>query len=179
MLRVSLGTAGNRITARGKIYWHSHTHEISSGLLVALGMTGATGVAASVAQAATSNLPGLPTSHGGGGVPETMERGPMLALYKTYGKTIHTWHPLDQDLPLGPPTLMTSSTHAQERAGLMPTGLGEAIEKRDAMYGVNTRGKKEQRKEYLDLEYNVAQGADQCHVDGKPRRFKLVIDDEE
>ena len=90
-------------------------------------MTGTAGVAASVAQAATSTVPGLTTSHGAGGVPESMERGPMQAMHKTYGKTIHTWHPLDQSLQLGPPTLMTSSTQAQERDGLMPPGLEVAI----------------------------------------------------
>eukprot|EP00456_Euglypha_rotunda_P044950 TRINITY_DN35544_c0_g2_i3.p1 TRINITY_DN35544_c0_g2~~TRINITY_DN35544_c0_g2_i3.p1 ORF type:complete len:196 (+),score=10.76 TRINITY_DN35544_c0_g2_i3:98-685(+) len=64
-----------------KKYWHSHVHEVKSGVLVAPG------------------------------IPEPLERAALEKLIDTYGKTWHTWqidaHP---HLPLGPPKLMLSLT---------------------------------------------------------------------
>lgn len=64
-----------------KTLWHSHVHEVKSGLLVA---------------------PGLP---------EVAERALMEKLVGTYGKTWHTWHTdQDRELPYGAPQLMMGFT---------------------------------------------------------------------
>lgn len=60
-----------------KKLWHSHRHEVKSGLLVAPG------------------------------IPEVAERELMEKLVSTYGKTIHTWHTDQQrSLPIGAPMIM-------------------------------------------------------------------------
>ena len=63
-----------------KKYWHSHIHEVKSGILVA------------------------PL------VPDALEHQVMQKLVSTYGKTIHTWQVDKHSLPLGAPSLMFSNT---------------------------------------------------------------------
>ncbi|MGG5282519.1 OBAP family protein [Pseudomonas viridiflava] len=64
-----------------KAYWHSHSHEVTSGQLVAPG------------------------------IPEPAEHALMEKLVNTYGKTWHTWHTdKDKSLPLGVPQLMMGFT---------------------------------------------------------------------
>lgn len=61
--------------------WHSHVHEVKSGLLAAPG------------------------------IPEAAEHALMQKLVGTYGKTLHTWHTdLHKRLPLGAPKLMMGFT---------------------------------------------------------------------
>ncbi len=60
-----------------KKLWHSHRHEVKSGLMIAPG------------------------------IPEIAERELMEKLVSTYGKTIHTWHTDQQrSLPIGAPMIM-------------------------------------------------------------------------
>lgn len=60
-----------------KKLWHSHRHEVKSGLLIAPG------------------------------IPEGAEHDLMEKLVSTYGKTIHTWHTDQQrSLPIGAPMIM-------------------------------------------------------------------------
>jgi hypothetical protein len=69
------------LPADEKKFWHSHEHEVMSGMLVA------------------------PR------VPEPAERLEMASLVDTYGKTIHTWqYDRGDTLPLGPPQLMMALT---------------------------------------------------------------------
>jgi hypothetical protein len=64
-----------------KKLWHSHSHEVKSGTLVA---------------------PGLP---------DVAEHELMEQVVSTYGKTLHTWHTdRDKELPYGGPQLMMGFT---------------------------------------------------------------------
>ncbi len=64
-----------------KAYWHSHSHEVTSGQLIAPG------------------------------IPGPAEHALMNKLVNTYGKTWHTWHTdKDKSLPLGVPQLMMGFT---------------------------------------------------------------------
>lgn len=69
------------LPAQEKPYWHSHKHEVASGLLCALNVAGPAGVAANAA----TKLPGV-APHGG--LPDELEKGPMMEIYKMYGKTV-------------------------------------------------------------------------------------------
>lgn len=71
------------LPAEEKPYWHSHKHEVASGLLCALGVAGAAGTAANAATA----LPGV-APHGG--LPDELEKGPLMEVYKMYGKVVST-----------------------------------------------------------------------------------------
>lgn len=67
----------NTLPEEEKKLWHSHHHEVSSGLLVAPG------------------------------IPDAAEHELMEKLISTYGKTIHTWHTdQERNLPIGTPQLM-------------------------------------------------------------------------
>jgi len=69
------------LPAEEKPLWHSHVHEVTSGLLIAPG------------------------------IPAVAEHALMEKLVSTYGKTWHTWHTdLRKDLPLGAPQLMMGFT---------------------------------------------------------------------
>ncbi|MCD5994058.1 OBAP family protein [Pseudomonas sp. CDFA 602] len=69
------------LPAEEKAYWHSHSHEVTSGQLIAPGM------------------------------PQAAEHALMNKLVNTYGKTWHTWHTdKDRRLPLGVPQLMMGFT---------------------------------------------------------------------
>lgn len=123
------------------------------------------GPAGAAAQAST-NLPGVGTN---GGLPDELEKGPMSELYKTYGKVIHTWHPTTSALPLGPPTLMMSTTekHPGARENV------DLIASRKKEMGIDTNAKEEYRKSYLDPNYQVAQGADEWEKTGKAKVFEV------
>lgn len=94
----------------------------------------------------------------------------MKELHGTYGKvgslpplggprssprqTIHTWqNDISPDLPLGPPRLMMAFT---EDGQVDPATMAAL----DKVQGVTTEHKRELRKGYLDLEYEVKKGAD-------------------
>lgn len=69
------------LPTKEKAYWHSHSHEVTSGQLVAPG------------------------------IPEPAEHALMQKLVNTYGKTWHTWHTdKDKSLPVGVPQLMMGFT---------------------------------------------------------------------
>lgn len=145
-----------------KPYWHSHQHEVASGLLCAIAVSGPAGAAAKGATA----VPGI-APHGG--LPDEIEKGPMKELYKTYGKTIHTWHPTHASLPLGPPTLMTSTT--QQHPG--PRSNDALLAERKEKMGIDTQGKEQVRKDYLDHSYQPIRGADGWEATGKARVFEV------
>lgn len=64
-----------------KSLWHSHVHEVKSGMLIAPG------------------------------IPEVAEHALMEKLVGTYGKTFHTWHTdLQKVLPIGVPQVMMGFT---------------------------------------------------------------------
>lgn len=67
------------LDAEEQEYWHTHTYEVKSGMLV------------------TPELP------------ELAERQIVQQIANMYGKIVQTWD-LDQQLPIGPPRLMTSVT---------------------------------------------------------------------
>ncbi|CAO1622483.1 unnamed protein product [Parajaminaea phylloscopi] len=146
-----------------KPYWHSHKHEVSSGLLCALNVAGPAGIAGKAATA----LPGV-APHGG--MPDELEKGPLMQIYKMYGKTIHTWHPTSSDVPLGPPVLMFSTTpdHPAARAD------AALLAKRKEKMGIDTDGKEKVRQAYLDLDYQTAEGSDDWEKTGLARVFKTV-----
>ena len=74
-----------------KRLWHSHDHEVRSGVLVAPG------------------------------APQVAEHAHLEHLASSYGKTFHTWqYDRDAELPLGPPQLMMAFTaDGQEREDLV------------------------------------------------------------
>jgi len=135
----------NNLPTEEKKYWHSHKHEVESGLLQLQVKSGVPGVAA-----------------------DTAEQPAMLELQQTYGKTIHTWafdiHP---DLPLGPPQLMMS--YPSEEHAPPP----DLVRRRDRKYGVSTVAKKHLRSGYLP-QYEKAAGSDDWVNDGKSLDFEPV-----
>ncbi len=95
-----------------KPLWHSHVHEVSSGLLIAPG------------------------------IPAVAEHALMEKLVSTYGKTWHTWHTdLRNDLPLGAPQLMmgftmdgqANSAMVAERDRRFDVDVSELRERRSAI----------------------------------------------
>ncbi|KAI1795807.1 hypothetical protein LXA43DRAFT_970237 [Ganoderma leucocontextum] len=127
-----------------KRFWHSHKHEIESGLLQLF---------------PKSFVPSVATDHA--------EKPAMTELQKTYGKTIHTWaydkHP---DLPLGPPTLMLSATSDAQGP---PSDM---VKKRDEESGQDTAAKKKARKEYLPS-YETVEGSDELQRSGRGVVFEV------
>lgn len=91
----------------------------------------------------------------------------MNVLHKTYGKTIHTWAvDLHPDFPIGPPNLMMSWTGEGQ-------GDSALIKSRDKACGMNSEEMQEHRKAYLDLDYEVADGADAWEKTGKAIVFEV------
>ena len=91
----------------------------------------------------------------------------MNVLHKTYGKTIHTWAvDLHPDFPIGPPNLMMSWTGEGQ-------GDSALIKSRDEACGMNSEEMQEHRKAYLDLDYEVADGADAWEKTGKAIVFEV------
>lgn len=127
-----------------KKFWHSHKHEVESGLL----------------QVEVKKLvPGF--------ISDAAEQPVMLYLQKTYGKTIHTWAiDITPDLPLGPPRLMMSYT----ADGQMDSAMVKA---RDETLGVSTEEKKKLRKSYLPS-YETMPGADEWEKTGKGVEFRAT-----
>jgi hypothetical protein len=73
------------LPADEKVLWHSHKHEVASGLLLPL----QTSVAASAVDAVTSAFSRSDQETSSGGLramPEALEKMHMQLLYKTYGK---------------------------------------------------------------------------------------------
>ena len=69
------------LDAEEKKLWHSHSHEVKSGSLIAPG------------------------------IPDAIEHELMEKLVSTYGKTIHTWHTDgEHELPVGTPMIMMAFT---------------------------------------------------------------------
>ncbi|KAM5532027.1 hypothetical protein V8D89_014278 [Ganoderma adspersum] len=127
-----------------KKFWHSHKHEVESGLLQL-----------------------FPKPFVPGAATDFAEKPTMTQLQKTYGKTIHTWaydkHP---DLPLGPPTLMLAST--SDAQGPPP----DMVKKRDEDSNQDTTAKKKARKEYL-LSYETMKDSDELQKSGRGVVFEV------
>ena len=99
--------------------WHSHVHEVKSGMLI---MPGPESLPSAVWEIA-----------------ETKEMEDVVGLY---GKTYHFWQVDRGDkLPLGPAQLMMSFTNAEQ----LP-GLDELVAERDKKYGVDSQAKKDKRQ---------------------------------
>lgn len=125
-----------------KRYWHSHKHEVESGILC----LETKGVVPAVMN-------------------DTAEQSVMLHLHQTYGKTIHTWAFDDfPELPLGPPHLMMSYT------GINPPS-DDAIRCRDERSGISSSAKKGLREGYLPR-YQKDNKADQWETSGTGIMFK-------
>lgn len=64
----------------------------------------------------------------------------MSALYNSYGKVVHTWHPVSSSLPLGPPVLMMSTTynHPGAASHITDTSTSGMVAARDSLHGVNS-----------------------------------------
>jgi hypothetical protein len=80
------------------------------------------------------------------------EESAMKELHTTYGKTIHTWS-IDSSpqLPLGPPSVMMSVDEKMDPA---------TIKKFEENAGATLEHKRANRAKYLDLSYEVKEGAD-------------------
>ncbi|KAN0063164.1 hypothetical protein ACQY0O_004328 [Thecaphora frezii] len=156
----------NGLPESEKPYWHSHKHEVASGTLVCLGLRGAAGAVAGGIKA-VGEAAGLEHTKGGG-VPDNAEQKIMEHIYTLYGKVIHTWHPVESKIPLGPPTLMMSTTEAYPG----PTVQASKREERDRRYAIDTESKKRHRECFLDKDYKVAEGADQYEKTGEAPRFE-------
>lgn len=81
----------------------------------------------------------------------------------------HTWHPLSQELPLGPPVLMTSTTAAHPG----PRGDEDLLAQRKEKMGIDTEAKEEFRKSYLDPDYKVIEGADHWETSGEAKFIEI------
>jgi len=80
------------------------------------------------------------------------EEAAMKELHTTYGKTIHTWaadsNPM---LPIGPPSVMMSVDEKMN---------SETLKKFEEVAGATLQHKRANRMKYLDLSYEVKEGAD-------------------
>jgi hypothetical protein len=110
-----------------KAYWHPHNYEVLSGELVA---------------------PGLP---------DVAEKALMKQLMNSYGKTWHTWHTHDADLPYGDPMLMWSFN----REGECDESLKR--DRNDAM-GIDPDAKRADRQSLLPLAH-PQRGVDAMRAD--------------
>ncbi|CAD6926175.1 unnamed protein product [Tilletia caries] len=130
------------LDADEKRYWHSHHHEIESGLLCALAVGGVMGAAAGAASAVAV--------HSSGGMLDSMERPYLEHVYKMYGKIFHFYNdPSTEAIPLGPPTLMMSTTRAHPSLTAPTSPFHKLVEERDAELGVNTARKAAERAQWL------------------------------
>ncbi|KAK0565452.1 hypothetical protein OC861_003750 [Tilletia horrida] len=128
-----------------KPYWHSHQHEVESGLLCALAVRGAVGAVAGVVASVAP-----PAVHPSGGMPDVLERPYLQQIYKMYGKIFHFYNdPAKEAIPMGPPRLMMSTTHAHPSLISPTTPLHRLVEERDAELQLNTNQKQAQRTEWL------------------------------
>lgn len=102
--------------------WHSHVHEIKSGMLVM--------------PSPMTSVPGASQAW------EAAETQEMKKLITWYGKVYQLWQ-VDRDpLPLGEPKLMTSFTEAGQ-----PFDFEKHVGARDRKAGTDWRRKKELRKD--------------------------------
>lgn len=76
------------------------------------------------------------------GLPDAVEKAALAKKLNSYGKTWHVWDSEHSDMPLGDPELMWTFNHDGET----PPQL---IEQRDARLHVDTRKKREQRKDLV------------------------------
>lgn len=81
----------------------------------------------------------------------------------------HTWHPTSAAVPLGPPVLMTSTTDAHPG----PRSNDQLLAERKEKMGIDTAGKEQVRKDYLDHGYQKVEGADDWEATGKARVFEV------
>jgi hypothetical protein len=95
-------------------YWHPHNYEILSGQLIAPG------------------------------IPQVAEHELMEDKMNSYGKTWHTWHTQDNELPLGEPALAWSFNRDGE-------ARPELVSDRDRTLDVDTREIRERRRDLLHL----------------------------
>jgi hypothetical protein len=107
------GAVFAKLPEEEKHFWHSHVHEVRSGQLIAPG------------------------------IPEVAEHELMEKLSGTYGKTWHTWHTDQQQLPVGAPMLMMGFTQDGQADEQM-------VAERDKRFDVSSVEKREKR---ADIEY--------------------------
>jgi hypothetical protein len=169
----------DKLPKEEKKFWHSHKYEVNlprnvvflvlrfgskieSGLLQ-LEVKGAVpGKYSTLLTTTTTTI--NPLSSHPGFVLDVAEQPTMLYLYKTYGKTIHTWAiDVTPDLPLGPPNLMMSYTGD----GQMDPAMVKA---RDKKIGLSTEASRKLRASYLPSS-NVKPGADEWEKTGKGVEF--------
>lgn len=78
------------------------------------------------------------------GMPDNVDKEAMKILVNTYGKTFHTWNYANKNnsLPLGIPEIVNGYT----ANGQLPR---ELVEKRDALFGVNSTSIRENRTDIV------------------------------
>ncbi|KAE8234255.1 hypothetical protein CF326_g700 [Tilletia indica] len=130
------------LPAEEKRFWHSHCHEVESGLLCALAVGGVKGAFGGVASAMSV--------HGSGGMLDSIERPFLEQIYKMYGKIFHFYdNPCKEAIPLGPPTLMMSTTRAHPSLVSPTSPLHKLLDARDAELDINTPRKAAERAQWL------------------------------
>ena len=139
----------NTLPDAEKPLWHSHTFEVASAQLACLAFRSKEGKEHKPSQEEEDAL--------------------AKALFRTYGKTVHTWHPPLADLPLGPPHLMMASTKDNPSP---PTE--HDIQARDKTYGIDTQASRAHRSEFLDETEQPAQGADDWQKTGLAPEFEIA-----
>ncbi len=101
-----------KLPSNEKSLWHPHDYEVRAGLLTLIG------------------------------APKDVDEATIKVLYKTWGKTWHTWPDPSTELPLGSPRLMWSAT----KDGAIPEKM---IKERDERWHSNTSQIKKEREQYL------------------------------
>jgi hypothetical protein len=108
------------LPAEERKLWHSHVYEVKSGMLI---------------------MPG-PTVPGARQAWEAAETQEMKQVVGLYGKVYHLWQTDRGDqLPLGPPKLMTSFTADDQ------FDFEKAVGERDKRFGSDWRRKRELRRD--------------------------------
>jgi hypothetical protein len=121
------------LDAEEKRYWHSHHFEVSSGMLTA---------------------PDLD---------DAAEIRVVSQIAKMYGKIVHTWAIDKYDLPIGPPSLMTSITAAEY---FDPHVVAEHERRVDI-----TLGEQRKKRDGVIIYHDKLEGADQWEKDGTATIF--------
>jgi hypothetical protein len=126
-----------------KKLWHSHVHEVHSGMLVL-------------------PCPSTHSSPSGREAWDKLETEAMREVVVWYGKIFHFWDVnKGEELPMGLPRLMGSLTEMKQ------LDVDEAMEERDGKMGVSTKEKRELRKREAVPGHEVLEGADSWWEEAK------------
>ncbi|KAK0522275.1 hypothetical protein OC835_002696 [Tilletia horrida] len=151
-----------------KKLWHSHQHEVESGLLCALAVGGPAGAAASAAATVTPAA-----LNPGGGIPNKLEKPYLEQVYKMYGKIFHFYTDVAaQAVPTGAPTLMMSTTRAHPSVVSATSPLHKLVEERDAALGVNTAHKAAERVPWIT---ELRKQLDSAEAGGEEKKASAVV----